>query len=82
MVFSVEARCLESGRLTPISYSNVTTAGVGSFGIVRRAELIEGGTGLVAVKVTKLNPLYRVSRVPFLEFDAPSAAPAGPSCVP
>lgn len=60
-IYRVEAQNGDSHGTTFISYTGVAEAGKGSFGVVRSADLIEGGTGIIAIKRTRQDSRYKVS---------------------
>ncbi|GAA6038231.1 hypothetical protein JCM8097_005805 [Rhodosporidiobolus ruineniae] len=50
---------VETGHRVEIAYQQTAIAGNGSFGVVVCAELLEGGTGLVALKRTKQDRRFK-----------------------
>ncbi|GAA5828091.1 hypothetical protein JCM3770_000865 [Rhodotorula araucariae] len=57
--YTVIATDRETGEHVQLSYRKTAVAGHGSFGVVARAELVEGGTGVVALKRTKQDRRFK-----------------------
>ncbi|GAA5856977.1 hypothetical protein JCM9279_000520 [Rhodotorula babjevae] len=58
-VYQVKATRRDTGDQVTLAYRIVGEAGHGSFGIVRKAELLQGGTGVVAIKRTKQDRRFK-----------------------
>ncbi|GAA5908679.1 hypothetical protein JCM8208_002185 [Rhodotorula glutinis] len=58
-VHQVKATSCDSGHQVTLSYRVVGEAGHGSFGVVHKAELLQGGTGVVAIKRTKQDKRFK-----------------------
>lgn len=63
-VFSVRAMD-EKGETVDLAYTNCSVTGHGSFGVVMRAELVQGGEGVVALKRTRQDRRFKVRFVEF-----------------
>ncbi|GAA5842234.1 hypothetical protein JCM11251_006754 [Rhodosporidiobolus azoricus] len=57
--FTVPAIEVATGKQVEITYQQTAVAGNGSFGVVVRAKLLEGGTGVVALKRTKQDRRFK-----------------------
>ncbi|GAA5991204.1 hypothetical protein JCM11641_001619 [Rhodosporidiobolus odoratus] len=58
-VFTVVATDVSTNKKVEITYVQTAVAGNGSFGVVVRAELLKGGSGVVALKRTKQDRRFK-----------------------
>ncbi|GAA5909326.1 hypothetical protein JCM5296_005597 [Sporobolomyces johnsonii] len=58
-VYTVQATDVATGKTVELSYRHTAVAGHGSFGVVVRAELLEGGQGVVALKRTRQDRKFK-----------------------
>ncbi|GAA5970219.1 hypothetical protein JCM21900_000829 [Sporobolomyces salmonicolor] len=58
-VYTVQATDVATGKTIDLSYRHTAVAGHGSFGVVVRAELVEGGQGVVALKRTRQDRKFK-----------------------
>lgn len=59
-IYQVKATRRDTGNQVTLAYRILGEAGHGSFGVVFKAELLQGGTGLVAIKRTKQDQRFKV----------------------
>ncbi|GAA5886167.1 hypothetical protein JCM6882_004286 [Rhodosporidiobolus microsporus] len=57
--FTIAATEVATGKKVEITYQQTAVAGNGSFGVVVRAKLLKGGTGIVALKRTKQDRRFK-----------------------
>ncbi|BGP16471.1 hypothetical protein JCM10213_007923 [Rhodosporidiobolus nylandii] len=71
-VYTVTATEVETGKKVEITFQQTAVAGNGSFGVVVRAELLQGGTGVVALKRTKQDRRFKNREYQIMYEAAPS----------